>query len=60
MNTATTNTTELHDLADGRLVYDDTGDGTLVLATSSSQPASTWTPPPTACRPRRRSKRSRR
>jgi selenocysteine lyase/cysteine desulfurase len=31
MNTAPTNTTELLDLPDGRLAYDDTGDGTLVL-----------------------------
>ena len=31
MNTTPTSTTEFLDLRDGRLAYDDTGDGTLVL-----------------------------
>ena len=31
MNTTPTSTTEFLDLPDGRLAYDDTGDGTLVL-----------------------------
>ena len=31
MNTTATSTTEFLDLPDGRLAYDDTGDGTLVL-----------------------------
>ena len=31
MNSTPTSTTEFHDLRDGWLAYDDTGDGTLVL-----------------------------
>jgi pimeloyl-ACP methyl ester carboxylesterase len=33
MNTTTTTTTEFLDLPDGRLAYDDTGDGPLIIAT---------------------------
>ena len=51
MNPTTTSTTEFLDLPDGRLAYDDTGDGTLVLR-HEFQPTGVYlTPPPTACRP---------
>ena len=51
MNTTPTSTTEFLDLPDGRLAYDDTGDGTLVLRhefqpTGVYLDSATYGPPP--------------